>query len=93
MHRSIHSLSFKRSFKRGSKALTRLLLTRLGEFGLDPAIVGQGYAGKRAAYSVQARIAAQFPAAVYVHCRNHALNLVIVHSIRARDVCNSLDGP
>ena len=45
--------------------MTRLLLTRLGELGLDPAhIVGQGYArnvsGK--VCSVQAHIAAQFPA-------------------------------
>ena len=92
MQRSNHSSSFKRR----SWALTRLLLTLLGELGLDPAhIVGQGYDGAGSvsgkACSVQARIAAQFPAAVYVHCRNHALNLPIVHSTKVRDVRNCLD--
>ena len=89
-----HSLSFKR----GSKALTRLLLTRLGGLGLDPAhIVGQGYddqgyagnvSGK--ACCVKARIAA-VSCSSYVHCINHALNLAIVHSTKVRDVRNCLD--
>ena len=30
-------------------------------------------------------------AAVYVHCRNHTLNLAIVHSLKVRDVRNYLD--
>ena len=90
MHRSIRSLSFKC----GSKALTRLLLTWLGELGLDPAHnVGQEYAGNVSgkAHIVQAHIVAQFPAAVYVHCRNPALHLAIVHSTKARDGCTFLD--
>ena len=39
----------------------------------------------------KARIAAQFPEAVYVHCRNHTLNLAIAHSTKVRDVRNCLD--
>ena len=35
----------------------------------------------------------QFLAAVYVHCRNHAFNLAIVHSTKVRDVRNCLHGP
>ena len=64
--------------------------------GLEPAhIVGQGYDGagnvSGKASSVQAHFAAQFSAAVYVHCRIHILSLVIVHSTKVRDVRNCLD--
>ena len=78
MQSSINSLSFKR----------RVIDTAIAVASLDPAhIVGQGYDG-----AGKARIAAQqFPTAVYVHCRNHALNLEIVHSTKVRDVRNCLD--
>lgn len=66
-----------------TKTLTQLLLNRLRELDLDPAhMVGQGYDGAGSVSGkvrgVQAHIRAQYPAAVYVHCRNHALNLAIV---------------
>lgn len=78
------------------ETLTQLLLDRLRELDLDPAhIVGQGYDGagnvSGKVRGVQARIREQYPAAVYMHCRNHALNLAIVHSTKIPVVCNSLN--
>ncbi len=49
-------------------------------------MVGQGYdeAGNVSVKvrGVQALIKQLYPAATYVHCRNHALNLAIVYSTR-----------
>ncbi|KAK0146901.1 repressor of the inhibitor of the protein kinase [Merluccius polli] len=78
------------------ETLTQLLLGRLRELDLDPArIVGQGYDGagnvSGKVRGVQARIREQYPAAVYVHCRNHALNLAIVHSTKIPVVRNTLN--
>lgn len=78
------------------ETLTQLLLDRLRELDLDPAhIVGQGYDGagnvSGKVRGVQARIREQYPAAVYMHCRNHALNLAIVHSTKIPVVRNSLN--
>ena len=91
MQRSINSLSFTR---RGIDTAIADPIRR----DLNPAhIIGQGYDGagniSGKASSVQARIAAQFPAAVYVHCKNQALTrlLPIVHSTKFRDVHNCLD--
>lgn len=77
------------------ETLTQLLLDRLRKLDPDPAhIVGQGYdeagnvSGK--VRGIQARIREQYPAAVYVHCRNHALNLAIVHSTKIPVVRNTL---
>ena len=56
--------------------------------GLDPAhIVGQGFDGV-GNVSGKGTHRSTVSAAVYVHCKNHALNLAIVHSTKVRDVCN-----
>ncbi|XP_056135090.1 52 kDa repressor of the inhibitor of the protein kinase-like [Lampris incognitus] len=76
--------------------LTHLLLNRLSELGLDPAhLVGQGYDGAGDAggkvRGAQARIRVRYPAAVYVHCRHHALNLAVARSTRIPVVRNALN--
>ena len=58
---------------------------KLGQWGLDMNyLVGQGYdgAGNRSGkmQGVQALIRENFQAETYVHCRNHCLNLAIIHS-------------
>ena len=65
---------------------------------LDPAhISGQGYDGmnnvSRKARGIQGfRHCSSFkPAVVYVHRRNHTLNLAMVHSTKVRDVRNCLE--
>ena len=70
-----------------------MILTQIEQWGLDPAnIVGQGYngAGNMSGHTkgVRARISALHPAAVYVQCENHNLNLAIVHTCKQRIVSN-----
>lgn len=77
------------------ETLTKVLLDKLNEFDLDPVnMVGQGYDGagnvSGKVRGVQARVKQLYPAATYVHCRNHALNLAIVHSTRIPLVRNTL---
>ncbi|XP_060782672.1 52 kDa repressor of the inhibitor of the protein kinase-like [Neoarius graeffei] len=78
------------------EALTKVLLDKLTQLNLDPKnMVGQGYDGtgniSGKVRGVQARVRQLYPAATYVHCRNHALNLAIVHSTRIPLVRNILD--
>ena len=70
-----------------------MILSQIEQWGLDPAnIVGQGYDGagnmSGRTKGVQACISALHPAAVYIHCKNHSLNLVIVHTCEQRIVSN-----
>lgn len=78
------------------ETLTKSLLDKLEELKLQPSnMVGQGYDGAGNVIGkvrgVQARIKQLYPAATYVHCRNHALNLAIVHSTRIPLVRNALN--
>lgn len=78
------------------ETLTKTLLEKLEEFKLQPSnMVGQRYDGAGniggKVRGVQARIKQLYPAATYVHCRNHALNLAIVHSTRNLLVRNALN--
>ena len=75
------------------ETLSNIILTRIAQFGLDPAnIVGQGYdgAGNMSGHTrgAQACISSQYPRAKYVHCKNHSLNLAIIHSCKQRIVSN-----
>ena len=38
--------------------------------------------------AAQARISSQFPTAKYVHCKNHSLNLAIIHTCKQRIISN-----
>ncbi len=67
------------------EALTALIIEKVNKWGLHMKyLVGQGYDGagnmRGPCKGVQARISALHPDAVYVHCRNHSLNLALVHS-------------
>lgn len=60
------------------ETLSKIILTQLMQWGLDPAnIVGQGYdgGGNMSGHTkgAQAHISAQYPTATYVHCKNHSL--------------------
>ena len=75
------------------ETLSNMILTQIAQWGLDPAnIVGQGYdgAGNMSCRTrgVQARISSQYAAATYVHCKNHCLNLAIIHTCKQRIVAN-----
>ena len=70
-----------------------MILTQIAQWGLDPAnIVGQGYdgAGNMSGHTrgAQAHISSQYAAATYVHCKNHCLNLAIIHTCKQRIVAN-----
>lgn len=75
------------------ETLSNLILTQISQWGLDPAnIVGQGYdgAGNIGGHTrgAQARISSQYPTAKYVHCKNHSLNLAIIHTCKQRIISN-----
>ena len=75
------------------ETLSNIILTQISQWGLDPAsIVGQGYdgAGNMSGHTkgAQARISSQYPAAKYVHCKNHSLNLAIIHTCKQRIISN-----
>ncbi len=81
------------------EALTKIILEKVNKWGLNMKyLVGQGYDGagnmKGPYKGVQARISALHPDAVYVHCRNHCLNLALVHSCTVpciRNMYNTLE--
>ena len=59
-----------------------MILDRIGQYGLDPALIrGQGYDGAANMSGkfrgCSACISQSFPKAVYVHCHSHVLNLCI----------------
>lgn len=75
------------------ETLSNLILTQISQWGLDPTnIVGQGYdgAGNMSGHTrgAQARISSQYPTAKYVHCKNHSLNLAIIHTCKQRIISN-----
>ncbi len=80
------------------EALTNLILEKLNQWNLMLGwMVGQGYDGagnmSGSASGVQARISALNPDAVYIHCRNHCLNLALIHSCKVpciRNMYNTL---
>ena len=64
------------------QALASVILDRIGQYELDPALIrGQGYdgAGNMSGKfrGCSACISQYFPKAVYVHCHSHVLNLCI----------------
>ncbi|XP_074659588.1 52 kDa repressor of the inhibitor of the protein kinase-like [Tubulanus polymorphus] len=76
--------------------IAQTILRFLDEIGLDfNNLRGQAYDGAVAMSSdlhgVQAQIKQQAPNADYVHCNNHCLNLVIVHSSKIAGVRNMID--
>ena len=86
-------LTFLPTRDTSGETLSNLILTQIAQWGLDPAnIVGQGYdgAGNMSGHTrgAQARISNQYPTATYVHCKNHSLNLAIVHACKQRVVSN-----
>ena len=75
------------------ETIAKWILNQISQWGLDPSkIVGQGYdgAGNMSGHTkgVQARISSIHPAALYVHCKNHSLNLAIVHACKQKIVSN-----
>ncbi len=75
------------------EALTQLILEKLKQWNLALGwMVGQGYDGAgnmKGEYSgVQARISALNPDAVFIHCRNHCLNLALIHSCTVPSIRN-----
>ena len=86
-------LTFLPTRDTSGETLSNLILTQVAQWGLVPAnIVGQGYdgAGNMSGNTrgAQARISTQYPTAKYVHCKNHSLNLAIVHACKQRIVSN-----
>ena len=77
------------------EALATLFLDKLHEWNLDTSyLCAQGYYGAAnmsgSFKGVRARIQEQHPAAVYVHCKAHVLNLALVHSCQEPLVRNML---
>ena len=75
------------------ETLSNMILTQIAQWGLDAAnIVGQGYDGagnmSGRTRGAQARISSQYTAAAYVHCKNHCLNLAIIHTCKQCIVAN-----
>ena len=72
-------------------------MSTLNQWGLDMScLVGQGIDGAAVMSSskngVQAKIAAQYPNATYVHCLSHVLNLAILSGCTAvTSICNLFD--
>ena len=65
-----------------AETIANALMTKLKSCGMDMNnLMGQGYDGVSVMNSsrngVQAKVAAQYPNAVYVHCGSHVLNLAI----------------
>ena len=77
------------------KAIAELLLQFLWQMGLDPALMrAQGYDGASNMSGIhkgaKTVIQRSYPKAVYVHCRAHALNLVLVQSCENQYIRNML---
>jgi hypothetical protein len=75
-------LQFQKATELSGAGLAKQILSNLEKHGLDPAMmVGQGYDGASAmsgcTNGVQALIREKAPAAIYVHCSSHTLNLVL----------------
>lgn len=75
-------LGFVKIKKMDAETIANSITSALKSWDLDmDSLVGQGYDGASVMSSskngVQAKIAAQYPNAVYVHCRSHVLNLAI----------------
>ena len=75
-------LGFIKVERMDAKTIANALMTKLKSYRMDMNnLVGQGYDGASVMSSgrngVQAKVAAQCPNAVYVHCRSHVLNLAI----------------
>lgn len=76
--------------------LAEQIIERLYSLGIDiEKCRGQGYDGAAAMSSdrcgVQAVIRERAPAAAYVHCASHCLNLVITHSCKERAISTMMD--
>ena len=79
------------------EALASLILDSIRRHELDADFLrGQGYDGAgniaRNLRAVKARIQAELPKAVYVHCAPHKLNLVIVEACKIPAVRNAMGG-
>ena len=81
-------LTYIQASSLNAEGLSSYILTALHDHGLDPNnIVSQGYDGASVmsghCSSVQQRIKAVAPMAVYIHCYAHCLNLVLVDSTKS----------
>ncbi|XP_053398293.1 zinc finger MYM-type protein 1-like [Mercenaria mercenaria] len=78
------------------EALAEAFLQNLQELGVDlDKMRGQGYDGASNMSGiyrgVQARIRAQYPEAIYTHCKAHCLNLAIIHACKIGYIRNMMD--
>ena len=81
-------IGFVKLEKMDAQTITDTLINALQEWGFNMScLVGQGYDGASVMSSskngVQAKVAAQYPNATYVHCRSHVLNLAISSGCKA----------
>ena len=77
------------------QTLASLILDRIGQYGLNPALIrGQGYDGpgnmSGKFRGCSAYISHSFPKAVYVHCCSHVLNLCIAKACDLQIIRNVL---
>ncbi len=78
-------VSFKSTRDVKGETGKNIIVEQLGDWGLDMnKLVGQGYDGtgnmEGCKKGVRALIQKEYPQAVYVHCKNHNLNLSLRHS-------------
>lgn len=80
-----------------AQSISDALISTLLKWGLDMScLVAQGYDGASVMSSskngVQAKVAAQYPNATYVHCRSQVLNLPIYGECKSvPSICNLFD--
>lgn len=77
------------------KNLANVILESINSLGINPKyMVGQGYDGAAAMSGnfkgVQALIREKYPAALYVHCSAHSLNLALSHSCDIQHIRNCI---
>lgn len=80
-------LGFVKLTSMDAETVARNILDAIRQWGLNlECLVGQGYDGAAVMSSsingVQAKIAAEFPNATYVHCRSHVLSLALSSSCK-----------
>ena len=90
-------LGFVKLASMDAETVARNILDAVRQWGLNlECLVGQGYDGAAVMSSsingVQAKIAAEYPNATYVHCRSHVLTLALSSSCKnIAAICNVFD--
>ena len=80
-------LGFTKIKKMDAQSISDALLSTLRKWEMDMlCLLGQGYDGASVMSSsengIQAKVAAQYPNATYVHCRSHVLNNAIYNGCK-----------